>query len=259
MSKILWLVATASAAVVLVAQTQRAAAQSPATDAVPVGVRGGAHLIDDVTSQLKSGAPSTLQPTNWIVVSSSFVGTAASSIYGNALGYLYRGRRDIFAFQVLAAPKLVDQASVSHLRAGGEAKLTWSPPVNQSKASLRVAYQNTADVGARQDYVLAAEQAFALGDSGKVALGASADYVVSNPRIGPSIRATKVSIGSTFTLSPRTEVEVDYSFKNTVDHTDDASLTLSQSLIASGVVPTILVTAGKGRLIALSLLLKLRA
>jgi hypothetical protein len=109
-------------------------------------------------------------------VSSSFVDTAKIHPSMEMLSLIcIEGKGTSWHSKVLAASKLVDQPITCHLLTGGETKLTWSPPVSQSKDSLRAAYQNTVDIGAREDFVLEVEQAFTIGDSGKSALGASAD------------------------------------------------------------------------------------
>lgn len=243
----------------LVLRPPFAEGQDPGTDPVPGGVRGTAHLIDGATGQLKTEREDTTKASAWFVYTPTFVGTDKASVYGNAFGGLLRGPRDAWGLQLLLAPKLVDDRLATHLRAGGEAKATWSPPLTNTKTSLKAAYQNTVDVSTRQDYVLAFELAFPIGDSTKVALGTSADYLIYHPVRQPSIHTTKLSIGTTFSLTPRTDIEVDYSFKNIVDNGDDASLTLFQTLISTGLNPTIIVTAGKGRVIALSLLMKFKA
>ena len=231
MTKLMRLVGTVSAVGILTCLARAAAGQSVLNDPVPLGVREGAGLIDQLPMERKAGFR---PPTYQIVASPSLVSAQGMSIYGGMIGYVNRGALPIWPFQMRASVKNVDVGPTSHLRFGGDLKMTLWPRQNMVKASVRAALQKTVDVATRQDYIVALERVFMQSRNNTIAIGASGAYIVSDPTNGGSVHAGKLAIGSTLSFGATTQVNLDYSFKNDVEKQDDFSFTLAQTLTRGG-------------------------
>lgn len=249
MLKLARLFATASGVVMCLARP--AHAQSVLGDPVPLGVREGAGLLDELLERPVGFRPRTHQ----ILVTPSYLSAEGTTMYGGTLGYVSRGAIHVWPFQVRVSAKNVEVVSRSHFRYGGDLKVTLFPKQKIVKASARAAFQKTVSVATRQDYVLALERVCLRSQGNTVSIGASTAYLVSHPAAGGSVTAGKVAFGSTLSFGTTTEVSLDYSFKNDVEGADDFSFTLAQTLSGFSFNPTLALAAGKHRVVALNLVL----